>query len=123
MGKRIDTNYIPPLTGSGQPAAGRGQKAGDGFQEYLKKASGVKFSGHALERLEGRSLSLGQGQLQKIENALDQAEQKGARETLLICENLVLVASVDNRTVITAVGQEGLKDRVFTHIDSAVFIK
>ena len=123
MGKRIDTNYIPPLIRPGQPAAGRSQKAGEGFQEQLKKVSGVKFSGHALERLEGRSLSLGQDQLQKIENALDQAEQKGARETLLICENLVLVASVDNRTVITAVGQEGLKDRVFTHIDSAVFIK
>lgn len=123
MNKRIDLNYIPPLTRPGQPAAGRSPKAGEGFQDYLQQASGIKFSVHAMERLKQRGLALEQGQLKKIGEALDQAEKKGARETLLICENLVLVASVDKRTVITAVGQEGLKDRVFTNIDSAVIIK
>jgi len=123
VNKRIDLNYIPPLTRSGGQPAGRGPKAGEGFQEQLKKASGIKFSGHALERLKSRELALEQGQLKKLEKALDQAEKKGARETLLICDNLVLVASVDKRTVITAVGQDGLEERVFTNIDSAVFIK
>ncbi len=123
MNKKVDLNYIPPLTGPAQPAAKRSPKPGEGFQEHLQRASGIKFSGHALERLKQRELALESGQLQKLGEALDQAEKKGARETLLICENLVLVASVDKRTVITAVGQEGLKDRVFTNVDSAVFIK
>ena len=37
-------------------------------------------------------------------------------------DNVALVVSVKNRTVITAVDQESLKDNVFTNIDSAVIV-
>ena len=35
-------------------------------------------------------------------------------------DNTAFVVSVKNRVVITAVDREGLKDQVFTNIDSAV---
>lgn len=127
MTRKIDLNYIPP---AGLPGQNRLNKRGPGenlkkesFKEVLKKAGQVKFSGHALERLKKRNITLGQKDMQKINEALNLAEKKGAREALLICENAALVASVEKRTVITAVDEESLKERVFTNIDSAVIIK
>jgi flagellar operon protein len=38
-------------------------------------------------------------------------------------DQLALVVSIKNRTVITAVDGNNLKDNVFTNIDSAVIIK
>ena len=50
-------------------------------------------------------------------------EAKGAKESLILMDQLALVVSVKNRTVITAVDGASLKDNVFTNIDSAVIIK
>jgi flagellar operon protein len=59
-------------------------------------------------------------QLQTLEDAVEKARSKGGRETLILLDNVALVVSVANRTVITAMDGDNLKDNVFTHIDSAV---
>ena len=53
---------------------------------------------------------------------LRKAAAKGAKESLVMVDNVALVVSVKNRTVITAVDQANLKDNVFTNIDSAVIV-
>jgi flagellar operon protein len=53
---------------------------------------------------------------------VDKAATKGSRESLLLMENMALVVSVKNRTVITAVDNDKLKENVFTNIDSAVVL-
>ncbi len=127
MTRKIDLNYVPPVSLSKQPGTNRSNKTEnlekESFQEVLKKAGGVKFSGHALARLKERNIFLGQKEMEKITEALNLADKKGAREALLICENAALIASVERRTVITVVDEENLKERVFTNIDSAVIIK
>ena len=45
---------------------------------------------------------------------------KGARDALVLIDGTAFVVSVRNRTVITAVGADQMRDRVFTNIDSAV---
>ena len=52
---------------------------------------------------------------------MDRAAQKGARESLVLLDDVALVVSIKNRTVITAVDAANLKENVFTNIDSAVF--
>ncbi|MGL4372200.1 MAG: hypothetical protein ACRCS6_00365, partial [Turicibacter sp.] len=61
----------------------------------------LKVSNHALKRLEQRNISLSQPDLQRIDQALKNVELKGGRESLVMYKDLMLVASVKNRTIIT----------------------
>lgn len=94
------------------------------FADVLKKELGqVKFSQHALQRLETRQIKLDESQMSRLENAVDKAAQKGARESLVLMDNqLAFVVSVRNRTVITAMDGASIKDNIFTNIDSAIMI-
>jgi len=101
------------------------QGAAEGvFRKVLEEEQKeLKFSKHALERLRNRKITLDEAQLDKLYQAVDKAEKKGARESLILFrENLALVVSVKNRTVITALDGESMKENVFTNIDSAVII-
>jgi len=97
------------------------QEAGDRFRTALNEAEAkhrIKFSKHALERLGDRRVSLETTQLDRLGSAVERAGQKGARESLVLLDELAFVVSVRNRTVITAMQSSG--DGVFTSIDSAV---
>ena len=59
----------------------------------------------------------------KLSTAVHKAAQKGAKESLILMNNeLALVVSIANKTVITAMDGPSLKDNVFTNIDSAVIV-
>ena len=74
-------------------------------------------------RLENRNIKLGLEDLQKISRAMDKAEAKGARSPLLLYKDVALVASIPNRTIITAVDGSGENEQIFTDIDSAIIFK
>lgn len=80
----------------------------------------LRWSGHARDRLVQRGIQVTPEVAQRLEDAVAKAAAKGARESLVLVDRLAFVVSVTNRVVITAVDQEGLKDQVFTNIDSAV---
>ncbi len=127
MTNRIDLNQFvvtPPLAAPLKPAAHPAPPAGaSAFGQILdQELTGVKFSQHAKERLQTRNIALGSNELAKLSMALDKAAAKGARESLVLMDNVALVVSVKNRTVITAVDDASLKNNVFTNIDSAVII-
>lgn len=82
----------------------------------------MKFSKHAQQRLQSRNIKLTEQDVNRIQNAVGQAREKGARDSLIIMDRLALVVSVKNNTVITAVDDESIRDNVFTNIDSAVII-
>jgi len=115
---------------AGSPGAGKtGQAAGStaSFGEILsaefERAGGIKLSAHAERRLQERNLTLNREDLSKIEGAVQKAAAKGSRESLVIFGDLALVASVRNRTIITAMQGKDMQDHVFTNIDSAVIVK
>ena len=114
----------PPLSAPLKPAAKAALPAGaPAFGQILdQELAGVKFSQHAKERLQTRNIAFGHTELTKLRFALDKAAAKGARESLVLMDNLALVVSVKNRTVITAVDSSSLKNNVFTNIDSAVIV-
>ncbi len=84
--------------------------------------SPIKFSGHAQTRLASRQITLTEGDLAKLGDAITKAAAKGARESLVLMDKAALVVSVPNRTVITAVARDDMKENIFTNIDSAVLI-
>lgn len=99
-------------------------KASGDFRQILEQEQkSIKFSQHALDRMQSRKIKLSETELNTLEQAVDKAEKKGARESLVLMNNdLALVVSVKNRTVITAIDGASIKENVFTNIDSAVII-
>ena len=100
-----------------QPVAPQGPSFGDVLRE---KTQGVQFSGHAIQRVQRRGIEVGEPTLARLSEGVDRAAGKGARESVIFVDQTAFVVSVRNRTVITEVDRDHMKDHVFTNIDSAV---
>ena len=95
------------------------------FKELLDNqivSGGIKFSSHAQQRLAMRNIQLTRDDLDKISSAVNRAAQNGAKDSLVMMNNLAFVVSVKNKTVITAMDDASMKEHVFTNIDSAVIV-
>lgn len=85
-----------------------------------KELQELKFSRHAQERLESRQIRLNDNDMEQLQRAVTKAEQKGSTDSLVMLRDLAFIVSVKNRTVVTAMTGEAVKENVFTNIDSAV---
>jgi flagellar operon protein len=98
------------------------------FRDVLRTAAptntgaALKFSAHAQQRLQSRNISLSQDDLAKMNAMADKAAAKGAKQSLFMMHDTAMVVSIPNRTVITAVDKQSMKENVFTNIDSAAII-
>jgi len=106
----------------GQPAAAPAQVPSQGADFGTILQDQLKLSGHAQTRLQSRNIELGADQWERVMNGVNKAAEKGARDSLVMVDDIALVVSVKNRTVITAVDKANLKENVFTNIDSAVVV-
>ena len=126
MDNRVQNAQIADLIGArpasapGAPPASSTAKAGSDFATLLDNQ--LKVSGHAQTRLQSRNIQLTQAEWNRVAEGVNKAAAKGSKESLVMVDNVALVVSVKNRTVITAVDQSHLKDNVFTNIDSAVIV-
>ncbi len=124
---------IQGIDGLGRPGAvgaapGRGVQApgGPSFADVLKSRSDtsrsdtVRFSGHALERIQRRNIPLDGPVAARLQAGVDKAAAKGVRDSLVLVDDTAFVVSVRNRTVVTAVDRDNMKEHVFTNIDGAV---
>jgi flagellar operon protein len=122
MAEPINPALIPPgISGPADPVARprpvRAPSSGPSFQQVL---DGVSFSKHATQRVERRQLSVDAPTLERLNAGVDRAAGKGSRDAVVFVDDTAFVVSVANRTVVTAVGRDQLRDHVFTNIDSAV---
>lgn len=106
-----------PTSGSAKPAS---SSAADGFAGIL--GDQLKLSGHAQTRLQSRGIELGSDQWERVLQGVDKAAAKGSKESLVMVDDVAMVVSVKNRTVITMVDKGHMRDNVFTNIDSAVVV-
>lgn len=86
----------------------------------LSKSESFKISKHAADRL--KNVRLDSKDMEKINDIINKAEEKGAKNCLILYKDVALVTSIENRTVITAVEEERMKENIFTNIDSVVII-
>jgi flagellar operon protein len=105
-------SFADALSRAGRPITDRPAQAGQSQQ--------LQFSKHALARVERRGIDLDASTLGRLSQGVERAASKGSRDSLVLVDGTAFVVSVNNRTVITAVGSEHMKDNVFTNIDSAV---
>jgi flagellar operon protein len=134
MSQITNPALVPPGVGPTQPAPPAGPAKGKGatntergaapagpsFADTLAQADQLQFSKHALARVERRGIELDPSTLSRLSQGVQRAAGKGSRDSLVLVDGNAFVVSVSNRTVITAVGSEHMKDNVFTNIDSAV---
>jgi len=102
--------------------AKRGQRAGlrekvdgesfkDMFSRELAAQRNITFSKHARERLFSRGVELSETDVNKIADAIDKAEAKGSKDTLILADDAAFVVSVKDRTIVTAFNTNNLKEK------------
>ncbi len=137
MNRIFDPVKLPmvPQLGDAGPAGKQGPLTlpngpsfGEVFRKEINRGQGLRFSAHALDRLTSRGIQLSQDSLDRLTDAVDRAAEKGAQDALMLMpgasrgDDLALVVSVANRTVITAMDGNHIRESVFTNIDSAVVV-
>ncbi|MDQ0494277.1 MULTISPECIES: TIGR02530 family flagellar biosynthesis protein [Paenibacillus] len=119
VGRLFPAN-VPPVA-IPQNRANSVSKDAKPFDQVLQEQV-LKLSNHAAKRLEQRGIELRSDQMAKINSAVDKAAAKGAKESLILMQDMALIVSVPNRTVVTAMDKQSMENNVFTQIDSAVII-
>ncbi len=103
------------------PAVARAGSPAAAFGDLLQRASArLTLSNHAARRIERRDLGLDAPRLQRLDAAIDRAASKGARNTVVVLDNLAVIVDVPGRTIVTALDTTRGKENVFTNIDSVV---
>lgn len=128
MSERIHPSLFPHVRNASHVGqihrAGRGRESGNSvssFSEVLQNKLGeLRFSAHAQQRMASRGIHLDPEDEARLREAVDKAQAKGARDSLILLRDMAFVVSVENRTVITALDGQSLRENVFTNIDSAV---
>ena len=117
----ISVPFIPIVKESGfQQASNQGVKSH--FDEiFSREISKVKLSKHAQQRLESRDIVLSENEMDKINTAVQKAEAKGSKDSLVMMNNTAFLVNIPNKTVITAMSLLNANENVFTNIDSVVF--
>ena len=108
-----------PATAPASAPSG-GPVNGPSFADVLARTPGLTFSRHALERLQRRGIELGEQTLARLGDGVERAAGKGSRASVVLVDGTAFVVAVPNRTVVTAVDPEHMREQVFTNIDSAV---
>lgn len=95
------------------------------FSDVLKEAKGedsrkFKISKHASERL--KTSNFNDEDMKNIEKGFEIAEDKNSKNTVMFYKDVALIASVENRTLITAVDKNRTSENIFTNIDSVVLL-
>lgn len=108
--------------GSGTSASGSVQQSSEFSKLFESKVKELKFSAHAATRIKSRNIELTPEVMDKLEKAVDGAAQKGSRDSLILLKNSAFIVNIPNRTVVTAMDGAGLRDNIFTNIDSAVVV-
>ena len=90
--------------------------------DQVLEASELKFSKHATMRLQSRGIQMTESLNARLENGVEQASEKGIKESLVLVDQLAFIVNVPNKTVVTAMDQTETNSNVFTNIDGAVII-
>ncbi len=105
----------------------RENPSGLSFQEILRQRSrgteetgDLRFSKHALNRLNDRNIELDNLQMERLKAGAEKAGEKGIRDSLVIVDQLAFIVNVPNKTVVTAMDSTATDENIFTNINGAV---
>ena len=85
-------------------------------------AGELKFSKHAMNRLNDRNIALDSSQLERLNDGARKAGEKGIRESLVLMDQLAFIVNVPSLTVVTAMDSTATDENIFTNINGAVIV-
>lgn len=88
--------------------------------EGLRQEAGVTFSKHAASRLEQRHIRLSESSLDRLNEGVRIAREKGMNDTLIIVDDSAFVVNAGRNRVITSLSD--LRGRAITNIDGTVIV-
>lgn len=108
------------------PKANADTKTNVQFADLLQQKAGtsqsVQFSKHAARRVEERGINMTDNLLSDLNQAVQKARDKGARDVVIIGESGAFIVNVPNNVVVTTMSGTEMKENIFTNIDSAVLM-
>ena len=113
---RVENRERPPLA---NPVLHNEAPDFRSIMEKVAREKELQFSKHANMRLSSRNIQLTGEQMQRIEDGITRAQDKGIRDSLVLIDNIALVVNIANKVVVTALNQQ---DQIFTNIDGAVIV-
>jgi flagellar operon protein len=87
---------------------------------FGRELNRLKFSNHAKARIQSRDLDVSVSDMNRLQGAFESAKAKGAKDSLILLDNKAFIVNVANKTIITAMDQKTMDQKVVTNIDSAV---
>lgn len=92
------------------------------LDKQIKKEECFTISSHAAQRLNSRNINFDDADMKKINEGINMADSKGAKQSLILYKDMALITSIKNRTVITAMDKNQSETSIITNIDSVVMI-
>lgn len=110
----------PEAVRSSQPQTGTSFR--DVLEQEAQKTTELSFSRHAAGRVAERGIEISRTGMERLEEGLRMAREKGLNDTLILMDGSAFIVSAQNGTVITAMPSQELSGRVFTNIDGTVIL-
>ncbi|ADU30752.1 TIGR02530 family flagellar biosynthesis protein [Evansella cellulosilytica] len=95
------------------------------FQTILNQSldqSSLKISKHAEKRLQERGIQIPSEKWDEIHSKVMEAQTKGVNDSLVLTNDIALVVSAKNETVITAMDRSEAQSQIFTNINGAILM-
>lgn len=95
------------------------------FLQHLQEASinkELKVSKHANQRLQERNIYISEAEWKILSEKVSEARSKGVNDSLVLMDQVALIVSAKNSTVITAMNRTEAKDQLFTNIDGTIVL-
>lgn len=114
------TNETPPVRSDNT------KKPEKSFETVLREAekeNGVVFSKHAMMRMSEREIELTSEEMQKLNSAVESADSKGIRDSLILMGGKAFIVNIPSNVVVTVLNSQDITNqKVFTNVDGAVII-
>ncbi len=121
--RALGGGVVQPQTDVSRPGLNKSEPKKSGPSEFDSLLNNqVNLSQHAETRIRSRNLPWTAEMQKRVSQGIDSAEAKGSKETLILADNLAIIANVKSRTVVTAMERDQMKEKIFTNIDSAVLV-
>ncbi len=120
--RQVKSPDLNPATKSIDKAATGEKSFRDILADRVKETTRLRFSAHAVRRLDERQINLSSNNLNRLENGLNRIEEKGGRSSLILMDDMAYIVSVNNKTVVTLLKTDAMTNNVFTNIDSVAIV-
>ncbi|MET1247889.1 TIGR02530 family flagellar biosynthesis protein [Sporolactobacillus sp. STCC-11] len=116
---------VPSKQVKGDPTKKQEERPHLSFSQNLKNECDslpVKLSKHARERMDVRNIHISQTEWQLIHTKMQEAKKMGINDSLVLTKDAALVVNTSNQTVITAMGIDEARTRIFSNINGTIVI-